>query len=145
MGSTVFVGFQRILVAYDRSPEAEHAVNIALSMAEGGKAKVFIFAVAQPLEPAERVELEAVLEEARERYEAGFVSIRVRAKRSGIELATEIAVGHPAEQILFKADTIQSSLILMGRRSHSALHRWILGSTSERVLKHAHCPVMIVH
>jgi nucleotide-binding universal stress UspA family protein len=54
-------------------------------------------------------------------------------------------VGHPAEQILHRADTIQASLIVTGKRSHTILHRWMLGSNTERVLKYAHCPVMIVH
>jgi len=31
MGSQVYVGIQRILVAYDGSPHAEHAMNVALS------------------------------------------------------------------------------------------------------------------
>ena len=39
MGSPVFVGIQRILVAYDMSPHSEHAMNVALSMAGDMKAK----------------------------------------------------------------------------------------------------------
>jgi nucleotide-binding universal stress UspA family protein len=145
MGSTVFVGFQTILVAYDASPHAEHAVDIALSMAEATKAKVVLFSVIRPPEPAESAEFNAVLEDTRERYERSFIPIRDRAKQKEIALETEIAVGHPAEQILHRADTLQASLIVLGKRSHSIMHRWVLGSNSERVLKHAHCPVMIVH
>ena len=44
-----------------------------------------------------------------------------------------------------RAEAIQASLIVLGKRSHTVLHRWMLGSNSERVLKYAHCPVMIVH
>jgi nucleotide-binding universal stress UspA family protein len=128
MGSPVFVGIQRILVAYDVSPHAEHALDVALAMAGDMKAKLF-----------------AVLEEGHERYEKSFVSLRERAKQKDIELETDVVLGHPAEQIIHKADTIQASLIVMGKRSHTILHRWMLGSTSERVLRYAHCPVMIVH
>ena len=67
------------------------------------------------------------------------------ARQKGVELETDIVLGHPAEQIIHKADTIQASLIVMGKRSHSILHRWMLGSNSERVLRNAQCPVMIVH
>ena len=94
MGSPVFVGIQRILVAYDASPHSEHAVNVALSIAGDMKAKLLVLAVVHPPELAE---------------------------------------------------TIQASLIVMGKRSHTILHRWMLGSNTERVLKYAHCPVMIVH
>ncbi|MGA3068637.1 MAG: universal stress protein [Terracidiphilus sp.] len=145
MGSTVFVGFQRILVAFDASPHAEHALDVALSMAGDMKAKLFVLAVIRPPEPAESAEFNAVLEDSRERYERSFAPIRERASQKDIELETEIVVGHPAEQIIHRADTIQASLIVMGKRSHTILHRWMLGSNSERVLKYAHCPVMIVH
>jgi nucleotide-binding universal stress UspA family protein len=145
MGSPVYVGIQRILVAFDASPHAEHALDVALSMAGDMKAKLFILAVIRPPEPAESAEFNAVLDEGRERYENSFVLIRERAKEKEIELETDVVVGHPAEQILHQADTIQASLIVMGKRSHTLLHRWMIGSNSERVLKYAHCPVMIVH
>ena len=145
MGSPIFVGFQRILVAFDASPHAEHALEVALSMAADMKAKLFVVAVIRPPEPAENPEFNAVLEDGRERYESSFVPIRERAKLKEIELETDIVVGHPAEQIIHRAETIQASLIVMGKRSHTIFHRWMLGSNSERVLKYAHCPVMIVH
>ena len=145
MGSPVFIGFQRILVAFDASPHAEHALNVALSMAGDMKAKLFVVAVIRPPELAESAEFNAVLDEGRERYENSFAPIRERARQKGIDLETDVVVGNPAEQILHRADTIQASLIVMGKRSHTILHRWMLGSNSERVLRYAHCPVMIVH
>ena len=145
MGSPVFVGFQKILVAYDASPHSEHAVSVALSIAGDMKAKLFVLAVVHPPELAESAEFNAVLEDARERYERSFFPIREQAKQREIELETDIVVGHPAEQIIHRAETIQASLIVMGKRSYTILHRWMLGSNTERVLKYAHCPVMIVH
>ena len=132
-------------MAFDASPHAEHALNVALSMAGDMKAKLFVLAVIRPPEPAESAEFHAVLDDGRERYESSFVPVRERAREKGIELETDVVVGHPAEQILHRADAIQASLIVLGKRSHTILHRWMLGSNSERVLKYAHCPVMIVH
>jgi nucleotide-binding universal stress UspA family protein len=145
MGSPVFVGIQRILVAYDASPHAEHALDVALSMAGDMKAKLFVVAVIRPPEPAESAEFNAVLEDGRERYERSFAPLRERARQKEVELETGIVLGHPAEQIIHKADTIHPSLIVMGKRSHTILHRWMLGSNSERVLRYSQCPVMIVH
>jgi nucleotide-binding universal stress UspA family protein len=145
MGSPVFVGFQRILVAYDASPHSEHAVNVALSIAGDMKAKLFVLAIVHPPELAESAEFNAVLEDTRDRYERSFAPIREQAKQREIELETDVVVGHPAEQIIHRAESIQASLIVMGKRSHTILHRFMLGSNTERVLKYAHCPVMIVH
>jgi len=145
MGSPVFVGIQRILVAYDGSPHAEHAMNVALSMAGDMKAKLFVISVIRPPEPAESAEFHAVVDEGREKYEKSYIPIRELAKQEDIELETEVVVGHPAEQIIHMADKMQASVIVMGKRSHTILHRWMIGSNSERVLRYAHCPVMIVH
>ncbi len=145
MGSPVFVGFQRILVAYDGSPHAEHAMNVALSMAGDMKAKLFVVSVIRPPEPAESAEFHAVIDDGREKFEKSYIPVRELARQRGIELETEIVVGHPAEQIIHMADKMQASVIVMGKRSHTLLHRWMIGSNSERVLRYAHCPVMIVH
>lgn len=145
MGNPVFVGFQRILVAFDGSPHAEHSLNVALSMAVYMRAKLFAVAVIQPREPAKNPEFNAFLDDGLERYEGYFVPIHERAKQKEIELETDIVVGHAAEQIIHRAEAIQASLIVMGQRSHTVFHRWVLGSNSDRVLKYAHCPVMIVH
>lgn len=145
MGSPVFVGIQRILVAYDGSPHAEHAMNVALSMAGDMRAKLFVISVIRPPEPAESAEFHAVIDEGREKFEKSYIPIRELAKQKEIELETEVVVGHPAEQIIHMADKMQASVIVMGKRSHTILHRWMIGSNSERVLRYAHCPVMIVH
>ena len=80
-------------MAFDASPHAEHALEVALSMAADMKAKLFVVAVIRPPEPAENPEFNAVLEDGRERYESSFIPIRERAKLKEIELETDIVVG----------------------------------------------------
>ena len=143
-GSGVFVRFETILVAYDGSPQSQHALQIALSLATMASSKVLVFAVVRVPKPAPRAELNAVFDDGREGYERCCVATREQAKESEIELETEIAVGKPADQIIYRADTFQASLIVMGRREKSAMQHWIGGSSSERVLRYARCPVMLV-
>lgn len=145
MGSPVFVGFQRILVAFDGSPHAEHALNVAFFMAGDAKARLHVLSVIWPPKAAEGAELHALVDDESDRFEGYFGPMRGRAKEREIELETEITVGHPAEQIIQAAEKMQASVIVMGKRSHNILHRWMLGSNTERVLRYAHCPVMIVH
>jgi nucleotide-binding universal stress UspA family protein len=90
------------------------------------------------------VELDAMLDDAREHFEAQFKQIQQRAAALEVELQTEIAVGHPVEQIVHRAETDRIDLIILGRRGVSRLERMIIGSTSEKVLRYAHCPVMVV-
>ena len=137
--------FEIILVAYDGSPQSQRAIDLAFSMADAMQSRLLILAVIRPPEPAARAELNAILDDAREHYEKSFIRLRERAKRIGLELETEIEVGHPAEHIVHRAEQTQAGLIIMGRRGISAFQRWMLGSISERVLRYAHCPVMVVH
>lgn len=136
--------FQRILVGYDGSKQAEKAAALAFSMAKAMDSRVLLFAVTRPPEPATSVELEAVLDDAREHYQQAFRKLLETAHENDIEVETDIAVGHPAEQIIHKAETIKADLVILGRRGTSLFEKWILGSVSERVLRYAHCPVMVV-
>jgi nucleotide-binding universal stress UspA family protein len=131
------------MVGYDGSKQSDKAVDVALELASCMDAKLLVFAVARPPEPATSVELEAVLDDAREHYQEGFQRIRERAD-ADMQFETAIAVGHPAEQIVHRAELEHSDLIILGNRGHSRIERLLLGSTSERVLRYAHCPVMIV-
>ena len=136
--------FQNILVGYDGSVQAEKAAQLAFSIAKSMDCKVLLFAVARPPEPATSVEVEGVLDDAREHYQEAFRKLTETAVPSDIDVQTEIAVGHPAEQIIHKAETMKADLVVLGRRGTSMFEKWILGSISERVLRYAHCPVMVV-
>jgi nucleotide-binding universal stress UspA family protein len=137
--------FRRLLVGYDGSAQSEKAVDMALSLAECLDATVLIFAVARPPEPPTSVELEAVLDDAREHFEEGFKKIIERAREHNVDVQTGMAVGHPAEQIIHRAEADGIDLIILGRRGRSMISRMMLGSVSERALRYAHCPVMVVH
>jgi nucleotide-binding universal stress UspA family protein len=43
------------------------------------------------------------------------------------------------------AEEHHTDLIVLGRRGLTPVQRWMLGSVSERVLRYASCPVMVVH
>jgi len=136
--------FKKILVGYDGSKYSEHAVSVALNLAHCSDAKLLVFAVARPPEPATRVEVDAMLDDAREHFEEGFKQIRARALEAEVEIETEIAVGHPTEQIIHRAETDKVDLVILGHRGVSGFKVFKIGSTSDKVLRHAHCPVMIV-
>lgn len=136
--------FRNILVGYDGSAQSEKAAAVALSVASNMDSRVLLFAVARPPEPATSVEVHAVLDDAREHYEEGFKRIVAQAREKGIAIETEIAVGHPAEQIIHRAEVGKVDLVVLGRRGASLFEKWILGSISERVLRYAHCPVMVI-
>jgi len=136
--------FKQILVGFDGSEQSRKAAKTALGLADCLDARILLLAVARPPEPATSVELEAVLDDAKEHFEQAFIAVRDAARSAEVELQTDIVMGHPAEQIIHRAEQDKVDLIVLGRRGTSTFHKWILGSVSEKVLRYAHCPVMVL-
>ncbi len=87
--------------------------------------EILIVAVVCPPNQSRTGELNAILDDACEHYEPSFKSLREIAKDRNIQIETEIAVGHAAEQIVspgvFKSSSLetsaaiqQSSVMLLG-------------------------------
>jgi nucleotide-binding universal stress UspA family protein len=60
------------------------------------------------------------------------------------EIHTELLEGPAAEAIIDVANTRRSDVIVMGSRGLGTLAGLLLGSTCQKVVAHAHCPVLIV-
>jgi len=137
--------FRKLFVGFDGSPQVKRAVEVAMELAECVDAEVVVIAVAQLPKPATMVEVHAVLDDAREHYTAAFEKLVRNAKEHGLDMTTEIGVGHPAEQIIHRAEAGGIDMVFLGHRRTSRFAKLVVGSISERVLKYAHCPVMIVN
>jgi nucleotide-binding universal stress UspA family protein len=135
---------KHILVAYDGSAPAERAFDFALTLARALEADVYVLAVARPPEPPEEVETEAVLESATEHFEQQFATLRQRVSGTGLSARFEVAVGHPAEQIVYQAERQRIDHIVMGHRGNTFFQRWLLGSVCKQVIDHAPCTVTVV-
>lgn len=57
---------------------------------------------------------------------------------------TTRATGEPVPTILAQAEAAQADYIVMGSHGHGAFYDLIVGSTTQGVLKKAHCPVLII-
>ena len=62
----------------------------------------------------------------------------------GTVAGAHLRMGSVAEEIVNLAKGLEADLIVMGSRAHGGVRRAIEGSISDWVVRHAHCPVMIV-
>ena len=51
--------------------------------------------------------------------------------------------GYPADELVAHCDRVGASLVVVGTRGRGRVASAVLGSTSMRILEHAHCPVLI--
>lgn len=54
-----------------------------------------------------------------------------------------VVQGHPAQALLGASD--EADLLVVGSRGHGGFTGMLLGSVSQHVVAHAHCPVVVVH
>lgn len=136
----------KILVAFDGSPKAYEAFEHAMKLAAicDTRPEITILSVAQPPEPIDIVEIDAVIDAAKEHYGKLLRELREKAKEKNIEIKTEIVVGHPAEQIVRYAKENDIDQIIMGQKGKSKIESWLLGSVSKRVSTYSSCTVTIV-
>ncbi|MBI5812834.1 MAG: universal stress protein [Meiothermus silvanus] len=137
--------FRNILVGYDGSEPARKALLLSFELARAFKGEVAALAVIRPPEFAElEGEIENALEEATGPLAEAFRWAREAARKQGVPLRLHRRVGHPAEVLIRFAEEHGTDLIVLGRRGLTPVQRWMLGSVSERVLRYASCPVMVV-
>lgn len=66
------------------------------------------------------------------------------ARDRGLDAVTEVREGFPGRDLLDYAETAEIDLIAMGTAGRTGLRRFLLGSTAERVIRHADAPVLAV-
>jgi len=138
---------KKILVAFDGSEQSYKAFDFALDMSHlcpGAAPEIIVISVAQPPEPIDIVEMDAVIDSATQHYEQLFKELQNKAKERNIEIKSEVVVGHPADQIVRYAKENNADIILVGQKGKSKIESWLLGSVSKRVATYAPCSVTIV-
>lgn len=121
----------RLLVTTGGSPHAGVALRLADQIARlAGITPTIITVIRQDKHYPRAVK---TLEKARQMLHLDVPEAQLR-----------IRVGHPAEEIIREAEEGRYDLIVVGERQHHDLvSRFLLGSTAERVVQHAPCPVII--
>lgn len=129
------LGFQRLLVALDGSPHSEAACKLGLAMAKQAGSRLLGVAVAP--RKGDLPEAKAITQE-----------MLRRARQAGIPLKRVQGVTPqgiaPDAGIVHQAINHEVDLIIMGSYGHTGLKKLLMGSTTERVIGHTPCPVLVV-
>ncbi|MFB6073559.1 MAG: universal stress protein [Haloarculaceae archaeon] len=140
--------YDEILVPTDGSEAATAAVEHALAVAERTGARVHAVNVVSlasvDVDPEYSVPSD-LLDHLEARGEAATEAIAGRAREAGLEAVTAIRNGVPDRELLAYADSEGIDLIAMATAGRTGLSRFLLGSTAERVVRHAEVPVLAVN
>jgi nucleotide-binding universal stress UspA family protein len=119
---------------------ADHAIGLA---AENRAALRFLYVVDVSSLAAD--DFGGVLLENLERYgRTALEDLTERAEAAGVDAVTAVETGVPHREILADAEESGADLIVMGTHGRTGLDRFLLGSVSERVVRTAGVPVLVV-
>ena len=133
-----------ILVPTDFSYAADRALSYAACLARRVRARLALLHVVAPVVipdaflPSIRTDLPQLAELSRERLSRLARRMHLRPRHEAVR------TGPAAEEILRFAGEIDAQLIVIGSRGHGAFERLLLGTTAERVVRLAACPVLVV-
>ena len=142
----------KILLATDGSKEAASASQTAAELAQKTGSELHVVHVGETLGPGysgyvgyEEGALPSAQEElerqAREVLEAQVERITVA---EGAWVQSHMRLGRPDKEIVALGEEIGAGLIVMGSRGQGGIRRALMGSVSESVVRHAHCPALVV-
>jgi nucleotide-binding universal stress UspA family protein len=137
----------KILLATDGSKEAQLAATTAADLANSTGSELHVVHVGELpfVYHPERHAYSAVHEDHEKESQHLLETQMERIKGSGATVAqTHLRMGRADEEIVELAQSIGVGLIVMGSRGHGRIKRALVGSVSESVIRHAHCPVTIV-
>jgi nucleotide-binding universal stress UspA family protein len=140
----------KILLATDGSRDAELARTTAVDMATSTDSELHVVTVA-PGYPSVDVNIPQVVEQLHTQAEKVLQEQVEKIEQAGgkvaqkhLKIADPMGERHRAQQIVRVAEEIGAGLIVIGSRGRGGVRRALMGSVSDSVVRHAHCPVLVV-
>ncbi|MFC1758623.1 universal stress protein [Planctomycetota bacterium] len=134
---------KRILVPFDFSDESKEAVKVALALAET-KDDVHVLNVLAQLPVGDPY---VVWDEHSDKHRMEVVRKSMGESLAEFDLANihlDVGIGNASEKIADLAEEIGVGLIVIPSHGRTGVKRFLLGSVTERVVRLAHCPVLVL-
>jgi nucleotide-binding universal stress UspA family protein len=147
---------KKILVPTDFSMAAKNAIKVAANIAKKANGKlILLHVIEQPSGESYTITGEVVssnnwedklfILKLIEKSKNQLAALADELKEDGVKVTTELRLGnayHGIRTIITETDV---DLVVMGTAGHSKIEEMIIGSTTEKVVRHAHCPVLTIH
>jgi nucleotide-binding universal stress UspA family protein len=143
------LGIRSILVPIDFSAHSKNALKYAIPLAEKFRASVHLVYVVEPtVYPADlgfgQVVLPGVEDELREKGADELEQLIRREIGGAVTATSSVRTGSPHQEILHEAEERGVDLIVVATHGHSGVEHILFGSTADRIVRHARCPVLTI-
>jgi len=141
--------FEKILVAVDFSDNSSYAFDYALSLAKQFNSELLLLHVInEPVDLRGFYVPHISFEQLEKEIAAGAAIMMEQFCQEKMQdysnYKTAIVTGTPFDEIIRKASEFEASLVVIGTHGRTGLDHIIFGSTAERVVRGAACPVLTI-
>ena len=148
-GPAVSLAIHSILVPIDFSTHSKNALKYAIPLAVKFSARLHLVYVVEPtIYPADlgfgQVVLPGVEDELREKGAAELEALIEKEIGGQVPATSIVRTGNPHHEILSEAKEKEVDLIVVATHGHSGVEHMLFGSTADRIVRHASCPVLTV-
>jgi nucleotide-binding universal stress UspA family protein len=141
--------YKKILVPLDGSTLAEAALPHAKALAQSERAEIIILRVPNlpapdlfARYPVMATKIVEDLEIETDKYLQEEVD---KLSKEGVKVSGLIREGPVPDTILAVAEETHADMIAMSTHGRTGIQRWLLGSVADKIVHHAHIPVMLIH
>jgi nucleotide-binding universal stress UspA family protein len=137
--------YKSILVPFDGSEFSKKALEHACQLSKIDKAEIkVLYVIPRYEEMIEFFKTESIKKSLAQEAEKIINESKRIALKHGLTADAAILEGHAKEKIIETANKLKNDLIVMGAHGWKGVSRAIMGSTTERVIMNASCPVLVV-
>lgn len=139
--------YKNILVPIDFSDYSKQSLKYALDFAAHFKAKLHLIYVVEPsVYPPDlsigQITLPNINKEMTSRAEKELQKLIDQEMKNSVEIDKIVTVGKPFVEIIDAAKETDADLIIISTHGHSGIEHILFGSTAEKVVRKAPCPVL---
>jgi nucleotide-binding universal stress UspA family protein len=143
------IKLKKVLVPTDFSESARHALTYGISFAREYEAELELLHVVENLTVGYAsdlfpVPMAEVFQEISGYAKAELATLGAEARAKKVKVVEQVAQGKPSAEIIRFAKENEVDMIVLGTHGKGMLDQALFGSTTERVVRRAPCPVLTV-
>jgi nucleotide-binding universal stress UspA family protein len=136
--------YHSILVPFDGSDSSTKALIKACALAKIDGAEVSVlYVIPRYEEMIDFFKTEMIKKSLFQEAQKIVERATAIAAQAGVMIKATVQEGHAGEKIVEISDTMKHDLIVVGTHGWSGMNKAVMGSTAERVIAYASCPILI--
>src|SRR5437867_2924844 len=138
------MAIKSILCPVDFSQVSQRALRYAIQLARNYEARLHLLHVIAPVVPSLYVDITTIEAAVKKQVDREMSKLLKAARIGGVGAESTVRMGEIENEIQRAGRQQKADLIVMGKHARSTIERWLIGSTTDRLLRQSTVPLLIV-